>query len=176
MRNLIRYSGTLVALVLVIACSSSGGFVNLRSSGALGGANPSTYIGTFSLTYTGTVGSCGASALPTALNITATAPGTSSDGQAVTLLTGNVVGGLLDGVPFANMIPPGPTVQSPYPTAYVQNSNGVFQINVFSGYAPLEHSLKDLYLVVAFGGIGSANVETSTCEEGVVQAFIHEPT
>ncbi len=80
---------------------------------------------------------------PTALNITATTQGTSSDGQAVTLLTGNLVGGLLAGVPFANTIPPGPSDQSYDPTAYVLNSNGTFQINVFNGYAPVEDSQQE---------------------------------
>lgn len=175
MRNLVRYSGALIALASLIACSGSGVLEWKAPSAPGAAAPPPNYIGTFPLTYSLSAGSCGGSSVfPTALTITATTQGTSDDGQAVTLLTGNLVGGLFDGVPLANTSPPGPSEQSHYPTAYVINSTGAIQINVFNGYAPLADSQQDLYMVVAFGKIGSANVQTSKCEEGAMQAFIHQ--
>ncbi len=167
-----RYSSAFVLLALLTACTGGGG--SSSAPNAPGAGSPPNYIGTFPLTYWGVVGSCGSSVLPTAINVTATTQGTSNDGLAVTLLTGNLIGGLFDGMPLTNTNPPGPSEQSYYPTAYVLNSNGVFQINVLYGYAPLPKSLEDLNLVVGFSGIGGANVQTGTCEEGAEQAYIHK--
>lgn len=159
-----------MALTLA-ACSGGGsGFVHVAPSSAPGAGSPSNYIGTFPLTYSGTVGSCGSSALPTALNITATTQGTNVAGQAVTLLTGNVVGGLFDGVPFANTAPAAPYEQTSYPTAYVLNSTGIFTINVFSGYAPEANTVQEFFLVVSFSNGGAVEVQTSTCNEGADSA------
>lgn len=176
MRDFVRRMVAFVTLASLVACADGNSLVRPGPSSPPRAGAPSGYIGTFPLTYTGPVGSCGSSALPTALNVTGTAQGMSNDGVPVTLLTGNIVGGLFDGVPFANSIPAGASVQSDTPTAYVVNASGAFQINAFKGYAPLSQSIGDVYMVVAFSGIGSANIETSTCEEGVVQAFIHRPS
>ncbi len=166
LRKLTLYGGALVVLVLVMACSGDG-FVHSPSSNAPGSvASPPSYIGTYKISYNGAGGSCGASAFPTALTITAATAGTDVNGQAVTLLTGSLVGGLLDGVPFANTVR-AQALYSSYPAAYVQNSTSLITINAFSGYAPESSSLQAFFLLGNFpNGNGGAALQTSTCNEG----------
>ncbi len=157
-----------------MACSGDG-FVHSPSSSAPGSiASPPSFIGTYAISYNGAAGSCGTGAFPTALTITGATAGTDVNGQAVTLLTGNLVGGLLDGVPFANTVRAQP-LRSSYPAAYVQNSTSLITINAFSGNVPESSSLQAFFLIANFpNGSGGVALQTSTCNEGADSATISE--
>jgi len=165
MRNVLRYGGALAAFLVADACSGSSGFVGSESSSAPGAPSaPVSYIGTYALTYTGVTGNCDAGSLPTSFRVTATAQGTNTDGNAVTLLAGGLLGGnaSLQPAPFANTSPAATADQPNFPAAYVVNSTGEFVINVLVGHATLDGSMAVFEMQGNINAKGSADVQVQT--------------
>jgi hypothetical protein len=161
MRNVLRYGGAAAAFLVVVACSGSSGFVASQASGPPGAIN---YVGTYKITYTGVSGDCDAGSLPTSFRVTATAQGTNTDGNAVTLLAGGLLGGniSLQPGPFANTSPAATADQPNFPAAYVVNSTGEFVINVLVGHATLAGSMAVFEMQGNINAQGAAYVQVQT--------------
>jgi hypothetical protein len=164
MRNVLRYGGAAAAFLVAVACSGGSGFVASQSSSAPGAPGAMNYVGTYTITYTGVTGNCDAGSLPTSFRVTATAQGTNTDGNAVTLLAGGLLGGnvSLQPGPFANTSPAATADQPNFPTAYVVNSTGEFVINVLVGHATLDGSMAVFEMQGNINAKGAADVQVQT--------------
>jgi hypothetical protein len=127
----------------------------------------SPYIGTFPLMEKNPEGTCGASVLPTQLQITGVADGLSKEGYPLTFLYGVIVGGAFDGTPFANVN--SGIVEQDSIGAFVY-SNHLFIINALLGTTNNPDEFKALQIYIPVWDTlkplaGFTNLRTVTCYE-----------
>jgi len=175
--DVLRHTGALTMALMIGGCS--GAAAPIVSAASPRGATASRYIGTFPITYSGTGGTCTASVLPTQLQITAVASGQDDTGEAITLLSGLIIGGTFSGTPLSN-VGGFDNAATNLPSAYVVNSSGLLVINAFFGLAQLAGSVNAL--TAQWGNWrppaspnGFVDVQTPTCNEGEDFATIGPP-